>query len=91
VAAEGWPGLEVGWLLARDRWGQGLATEAGHAALGYAFDTLGAEHVISVIHPDNAASIRVAAKLGETFEHARQVNGHPAVIYGITINHRRST
>jgi RimJ/RimL family protein N-acetyltransferase len=86
---EGWPGLEVGWLLARDRWGQGLATEAGRAALDYAFGTLGAEHVISVIHPDNAASVRVAEKLGEAFEQAREVNGHPAVVYGITRNHKR--
>src|SRR6266542_2281021 len=32
---EGWPGLEAGWLLARDRWGCGFATEAGHAILVY--------------------------------------------------------
>ncbi len=68
---EGWPGLEVGWLVARDRWGQGLATEAGRAALDYAFDVVGADHVLSVIDPGNAASIRVAERLGETFE--RQV------------------
>ena len=27
-----WPGFELGWVLARDRWGNGFATEAGTAA-----------------------------------------------------------
>src|SRR6476660_8889036 len=64
---EGWPGLEVGWLLARDRWGHGFATEAARVALDYAFDVVGADHVISVIAPANVRSIRVAERIGETF------------------------
>jgi len=80
---EGWPGLEVGWLIARPRWGEGLATEAGRACVDYAFGVLGADHVISVIHPDNAASIRVAEKLGETFERKVEFLGYPAVVYGV--------
>jgi RimJ/RimL family protein N-acetyltransferase len=47
---DGWPGLEAGWLLARDRWGHGFATEAGHAVLAYAFTQVSADHVISIIH-----------------------------------------
>jgi RimJ/RimL family protein N-acetyltransferase len=80
---EGWPGLEVGWLLGRAWWGQGLATEGGRAALDYAFNHLGAAHVVSVIHPENAASIRVAERLGERFERRDVVNGNEVVIYGI--------
>ncbi len=38
---EGWPGLEVGWLLDCACWGRGLATEGARAALAYAFTTLG--------------------------------------------------
>ena len=79
---EGWPGLEVGWLIDCARWGRGLATEGGRAALAYAFSQLGADHVISVIRPDNRASIRVAEKLGMTFERHSDLNGHPVVIYG---------
>ena len=30
---EGWPGLEVGWLLGRDAWGHGYATEAARASM----------------------------------------------------------
>jgi RimJ/RimL family protein N-acetyltransferase len=81
---EGWPGLEVGWLVARSHWGRGLATEGGRAALDYAYETVGAEHVISLIHPDNAASIRVAEKLGETREGRSDVVGDEALVYGVS-------
>lgn len=65
---EGWPGVEVGWVLSRAHWGQGFATEAASAALGHAFGALGMQRVISLIHPDNRASIRVAERLGERYE-----------------------
>jgi len=80
---EGWPGLEVGWLLARDAWGNGYATEAGRAALEVGFGTLGADHIVSVIHVDNAASIRVALRLGERFERHLEVSGFPCALYGV--------
>jgi RimJ/RimL family protein N-acetyltransferase len=82
---EGWPGLEVGWLVARDCWGQGYATEGGAASLRWAFAHLGATHVISVIHPENVASRRVAEKLGGTIDSDDDDflgRGHAAVIYG---------
>ena len=80
---EGWPGLEVGWLVARRHWSRGLATEGARAALAYAFDTVGAEHVLSLIRPDNAASIRVAEKLGERPERRLELYGEEALVYGI--------
>ena len=61
---EGWPGLEVGWLLGRQYWGNGYATEAGRAALDYAWSDLAAERVISLVLPGNEHSARVAARLG---------------------------
>ncbi len=80
---EGWPGLEVGWTLARPAWGRGYATEGARASLDYAFDTLGAEHVISVIDPDNARSIAVAERLGERYERMWDLDGNAVAIYGI--------
>jgi RimJ/RimL family protein N-acetyltransferase len=80
---EGWPGLEVGWLVERSRWGEGLATEGGAAARDHAFLQLEARHLISVIEPANSASIRVAEKLGERFEKRMQLQGHQVAIYGI--------
>jgi len=81
---EGWPGFELGWTIARDRWGRGYAPEAARRALRYAFDVLGQKHVISLIHPDNAQSIAVAEKIGETLEGETQVNGNRVLIYGIS-------
>ncbi|HEY1738566.1 MAG TPA: GNAT family N-acetyltransferase, partial [Acidimicrobiia bacterium] len=40
---EGWPGVEVGWLLGRQAWGRGFATEGATAALQFAFDVVGAD------------------------------------------------
>ena len=60
----GWPGVEVGWKLARDVWGQGYATEAGRASIAWAWRNLDTDQLISVIAPDNTASIRVAERLG---------------------------
>jgi RimJ/RimL family protein N-acetyltransferase len=84
---EGWPGLEVGWLVARAHWGRGFAPEAGRASLHWARDALGADHVISLIEPDNERSARVAEKLGMTLEgHTKILNGEIDVrIFGIDL------
>jgi RimJ/RimL family protein N-acetyltransferase len=61
---EGWPGTEVGWAFKRGAWGHGYATEAAHAAIDWAFDTLGWTDVIHSISPENRASIALAERLG---------------------------
>lgn len=60
----GWDEPELGWLLDRAWWGRGLATEAAAAGLAYGFAGRAMERIISIIPPDNAASQRVAGKLG---------------------------
>ncbi|HUL72080.1 MAG TPA: GNAT family N-acetyltransferase [Vicinamibacterales bacterium] len=80
---EGWPGLEVGWVIRRSRWGNGFATEAAREAIRFAFDDVRADHIISLIRPDNARSIRVAEKLGETFERTHLMDGTPLHVYGL--------
>jgi RimJ/RimL family protein N-acetyltransferase len=74
---EGWPGREIGWTIAREHWGKGLATEAARACLDHVFDTLGWERVIHVILPGNEASIAVARKLGSDFLYKQE--GLPGV------------
>lgn len=61
---EGWPGTEVGWAFKRSSWGQGFATEAGVAAINWAFDNLGWSEVIHSINPDNRSSQALAQRLG---------------------------
>ena len=79
---EGWPGLEVGWVLDRAAWGHGYATEAGQAAVAYAFEVLHAEEIISLIRPENSGSIRVAERLGETYLRDVELFGEVAHVYG---------
>lgn len=61
---EGWPGTEVGWALDRSAQGKGYATEAGLAAVDWAFENLGWTTVIHSIHPENIASQALARRLG---------------------------
>jgi RimJ/RimL family protein N-acetyltransferase len=64
-------GVEVGWAVLPDRWGQGYATELGAAAIGAAFARLGLDEVVSYTMVENRASRRVMEKLG--FEYEREV------------------
>ncbi|MEL6200743.1 MAG: GNAT family N-acetyltransferase [Pseudomonadota bacterium] len=61
---DGWPEPEIGWTLAKSAQGKGYATEAGRAALTFAYQELGWTTAISVIDPENHASQNVAKKLG---------------------------
>jgi RimJ/RimL family protein N-acetyltransferase len=79
----GWPGFELGWTIAPEFQGRGYASEAARMLLPYAFDVLDQPHVISLIHPDNAPSRRVAEKLGESIEGQTEVLTMPVLIYGI--------
>jgi RimJ/RimL family protein N-acetyltransferase len=80
---EDWPGIEVGWALHPEHWGKGYATEAGLAALGYAFDHFDVEEVFSVILPDNHRSQSVAIRLGFSLAEERVVSHFPAAPHGI--------
>ncbi|GAB4008617.1 GNAT family N-acetyltransferase [Glycomyces albus] len=62
------PAVEVGWRIKRARWGRGYAPEAARAAIAHAFGEIGLERLVSCIHRDNAASRRVAEKLGMALE-----------------------
>jgi RimJ/RimL family protein N-acetyltransferase len=59
---------EVGWTIGSEHWGRGYATEAATACRDFALGELGLTRLVSVIAPENAASIRVAEKIGESFE-----------------------
>jgi len=61
---EGWPELEIGWMLRADQRRRGYATEGARVALEFAFRTLGAHKLVSLIRSDNGAAERVARRLG---------------------------
>jgi len=55
---------ELGYDFRSDHWNRGYATEAATAVRDYAFDVLELPRLISLIRRGNAASRRVAEKLG---------------------------
>jgi RimJ/RimL family protein N-acetyltransferase len=59
---------EIGWTLGSAFWNHGYATEAALACRDWALGERGLTRLVSVIAPENAASIRVAEKIGETLE-----------------------
>jgi len=69
----GWCGLqylpdtyetEVTYLLSKNYWGKGLATEGAFTSLNYGFDKLALESIVGIVHQENIASWRVLEKLG---------------------------
>jgi RimJ/RimL family protein N-acetyltransferase len=55
---------ELGYTFHRSSWGQGYASEAARCVFDYACDTLKLHRVISLIHPENLRSLRVAQRFG---------------------------
>lgn len=58
------PYIELGYRLAKNKWRQGYAIEAATAILDYSFNTLNIDRIISIIEPENIASIKLAKKIG---------------------------
>ena len=71
------PAVEVGWRLAKEHWGNGYATEAATAAIGYGFNTAGLDEIVSFAIQANQRSLKVMERLGMThdpkddFDHPR--------------------
>lgn len=80
---DGWPGFELAWLLGRRWWERGYATEGARAALAHAFQVWEKDRVISLIREGNAASIRVAERIGETLQGRVDLSGREMLCYGI--------
>lgn len=80
--------VEVGYHLAREYWGRGLATEAARSIRDYGMDRLGFDRLISIIKPANTASRRVAKKNGMRHERDSMVNQWHVCIYSISRTER---
>jgi RimJ/RimL family protein N-acetyltransferase len=80
-----WPGVDLGWVFHRSRWGHGFATEAATAALGWAWAHTQIDRIVSLIAADDLRSIRVATKIGQRFDRADvdPVHGGPVHVYTI--------
>jgi len=72
---------ELGYTFDRPHWGQGYASEAAGGVFEYARDTLALSRVISIIHPDNARSQRVAGRFGLELRSRVELMGLPYDLY----------
>lgn len=81
---EGGAGLELAWTLDSDHWGHGYATEGARRVMTYAFQERGFEKLISLIDPENTPSVRVAERIGETYERDWTHQGEIYRIYAIS-------
>lgn len=68
---------ELGYTFDRSSWGQGYASEAARCVFDYARDVLGLPRVISVIHPENVRSLRLAQRFGVRREDVVEVTSRP--------------
>jgi len=75
---------EVGYLIHRPFWRQGFATEAAVACRDHAFNTLHKARVISLVHPDNAASKGVAQNLGMEAIGRAPHGGHEHLVFAVS-------
>jgi [ribosomal protein S5]-alanine N-acetyltransferase len=60
---EGGPDIELGYKLARARWGQGFASEAAQACLDWALAER-PERIVAIVDPANTRSARILGKIG---------------------------
>jgi len=87
------PCVEIGWRLAAEYWGRGLATEGAREVLRYAFEKLKLPELVSMTAVGNERSRHVMEKLGmtrdpeEDFDHPKLPAAHPLrrhVLYRLT-------
>jgi RimJ/RimL family protein N-acetyltransferase len=81
-----WPQFgetEVGWILRRDAWGSGYATEAARGCIEWGFEQFELPYLTAMINPANERSVRVADRLGMSASREDELLGNPVVVYTI--------
>ncbi len=76
--------IEIGYRLNPDYWNRGLITEAARAVRNHGFRHCKLSRVISLIHPENIPSRRVAEKNGMEVEKEITFRGLPTLLYAMT-------
>ena len=84
---EGFDDTEIGYRLDPEFWNRGFATEAARAVRDCGFREWKLDRLISLIHPENIPSRRVAEKNGMTPERLTTFKGFPTQVFAITRQH----
>ncbi len=80
--------IEIGYHLAHEAWGHGVATEVAVGLVRYGFVVLGLARIIAVASPDNLASRRVLEKAGLTGQGTRNYHGTEKLLYVVGADRR---
>lgn len=86
VGLKHWPQFgetEIGWVIRREAWGHGYATEAARACVEWGLATLEVPYLTAMIHRDNGASVAVARHLGMSPLRNDVLHGDPVVVYAL--------
>ena len=76
--------VEIGYRLHPDYWNHGLITEAARAVRDHGFHDWELSRVISLVHPENVPSRRVAEKNGMKVEKEITFRGFRTLVYAMT-------
>jgi RimJ/RimL family protein N-acetyltransferase len=74
---------ELVWVLRREVWGRGLATEAADACADWTFGHLQIPYLVAMIRSDNQGSIEVARRLGMTRLREDVLGEVPILVYAV--------
>jgi len=72
---------ELGWALVPSAHGKGYATEGLRAAIAWGDGKFNGGRTVCIIHPENAASLRVAEKLGYREFERTSFNGQSTILF----------
>jgi RimJ/RimL family protein N-acetyltransferase len=82
--------VELAYLLAKEFWGRGLATEAARAIVEHGFERLGVPRLICLIDPGNDASLRVATNAGMTRDGDVEIDDETIPLHSISAERWRA-
>jgi RimJ/RimL family protein N-acetyltransferase len=77
--------VELAFMIKKERWREGLATEAAHSIIEYAHRTIGLRRLVCLVVPGNVASTGVAEKIGMSFEREFTDELGPNQLYSIAL------
>lgn len=81
--------IEVGYVLHRDFWGKGYATELANALVSWGFSALGLDKITAIAVPENTASRHVMEKIGMRYVRDDVFYGTAVAYYELENNLRK--
>ncbi len=82
---EGTDEVELAFMIKKDRWRQGLATEAARGIIRHANEVLHLRRLVCLVMPGNEASTGVAKKVGMEFEREFTEEFGPCHLYALAL------